>query len=143
MKKDLEKVGMSGQLVKVAKSFADNFLFPRKYAVLVHDEELDSFKNRNIVLSQKKEALETKTSMLAERIKATQIVISEKVHDNNKLYGSIKEDQIVSALKSKGIAINKKQVEFGKSIKAVGEYKITIRLSSTLQPELNVKVISL
>ena len=143
MKKDLEKVGMAGQLIKVAKSFAENYLLPNKYGVLVHDHELESFTKKNVVTAQKKEVLATKTSMLAEKIKETPIVIREKVHDSNKLYGSIKEDQIVDALREKGILINRKQVEFVKSIKAVGDYKVTIRLSTSLKPEVDVKIVAL
>ena len=143
MKKDLEKVGMAGQLVKATQSFADNFLIPRGYAVFVHEAELASYEKRNVKKSEKKEVLETKTSMLAERIKSTPIVLHEKTHDGNKLYGSIKEGQIVDALKEKGILVSTKQVIFEKSVKTVGEYKITNKLSSSLRPELSVKVASL
>lgn len=143
MKKDLERVGMAGQLVKVTRSYAENFLVPKGFASILHDEEVNTFKQKTVFLSAQKEVLATKTSMLAERIKSTVIVLAEKTHDENKLYGSIKEDEIVTALKAKGIAINKKQVEFNKSIKSLGEFKVVIRLSSSLQPELVVKVVSL
>ncbi len=143
MKKDLEKIGMAGSLVKVAKGFAENFIIPQKYGVIVNEHELSEFKNRNVKMSEKKEVLATKTSMIAERIKETVVVIREKVHDTNKLYGSIKEDQIVDALKEKGISINRKQIEFGKSIKTLGDYKVTVRLSTSLKPEVTVKIVSL
>jgi len=143
MKKDLEKVGMVGQLVKVSQSYATNFLLPNHYAVLVRNEELPAYEKRNVQIAQKKEVLETKTSMLAERIKSAQLVLKEKTHDGSKLYGSIKEGEIEAALKEKGIAISAKQVIFDKAIKAVGDYKVTIKLSSSLQPELSVKIVSL
>lgn len=143
MKKDLEKVGMAKQLVKVKQSYADNFLVPRGYAVMVKDEELPAYEKRNSLVSEQKQVLESKTSMLAEKIKTTPVVLKEKVHDDSRLYGSIKEDQIVQALRDKGIVINKKQVEFGKAIKSVGEFDVVIRLSSKLQPTLKVKVVSL
>lgn len=143
MKKDLEKVGMAKQLVTVSKGFAENFLIPNGYGVIVEEQEVASYKNRSVAIAVKKEVLESKTSMLAEKIKMTPIILKEKIHDDNKLYGSIKEDQIVKALKDKGITINRKQIKFDKSIKTLGDFKVLIRLSSKLQPELAVKIVSL
>lgn len=143
MKKDLEKVGMAKQLVKVSRGYAENFLVPQGFAMIVNDAELADYQKRNTMVAVKKEVLETKTSMLAEKIKATFITLKEKIHDNNKLYGSIKEDQIVDALKEKGIVINRKQVKIDKSIKSLGEHKVLIRLSSKLQSELSLKIVAL
>lgn len=143
MKNDVEKVGMSGNIVKVSKAYAENFLVPNKLAILINDKELPSFENKKIKIEKQKEVLESKTSMLAERIKSNPIVIKAVVHNGKDLYGAIKEDQIVDALKNKGINIAKKQVEFAKSIKSTGDYEITIRLTSKLQPKLAVKVVGL
>ena len=38
--------------------------------------------------------------------------------------------------------INMKQIDFPKSVRAVGEYKVIIKLSSKLKPELTIKVVS-
>lgn len=143
MKKDLEKVGMAGQLISVPKGYAENFLVGQGFARMVDERELNTLKAKEVKLAENKTVLESKTSMLAEKIKNTQITIAEKIHDNNKLYGSIKEAQIVDGLKEKGISINKKQVEFGKLIKSTGEYKVTIRLSAKLSPEVTVKVVAI
>lgn len=143
MKSDVEKVGMAGSIVKVAKAYAENYLAPNKLGSIISEKELGNFEAKKVKIQQQKEVLESKTSMLAERIKSTPIVIKAKIHDDKKLYGSIKEEQIVDALKEKGINIAKKQVEFVKSIKSLGEYEITIRLSSKLQPKLGIKIVAL
>lgn len=143
MKQDVAKVGMTGQVVNVQRGFAENYLVKSGLAVIIDKNELATFEKRDIKFSETKEVLETATSMLAERIKTTTVIIKEKIHDKDKLYGSIKEIQIVDALKEKGIPINKKQVVFGKLIKTSGEHQVTIRLSSRLQPELTVKIVSL
>ncbi len=143
MKSDVEKVGMTGSIVKVAKAYAENYLVPNKLGSIITEKELGNFEAKKVKILQQKEVLESKTSMLAERIKNTPVVIRAKIHDDKKLYGSIKEEQIVDALKEKGINIAKKQVEFVKSIKSLGEYEVTIRLSSKLQPKLGIKIVAL
>jgi len=140
---DIERIGIAGEIVKVAKGFALNFLFPRKLAVEVTKDNQDHFKKRERVIEHRKDIIENKSSMLAEKIKAIQIMLKRKTHDDGKLYGSVNPQEIVELLSSKGISISKSQVLFGKSIKGTGVYDVTIKLSSKLQPALSLKVVSL
>lgn len=140
--KDIEKVGFAGQIVKVSDGYAANFLFPKKLAVPASKAEEQLSQQKAHKAHVNAEILNSKTSMLAEKIKNTNLVLKERVHDKNKLYGSVSSDEIVALLKEKDIVITKKQVEFEKSIKTVGEYKVTIKLSSKLQPQLTLKVVA-
>ena len=36
--KDIERVGMTGEIIKVSSGYAQNFLFPRKFAIEVTTE---------------------------------------------------------------------------------------------------------
>lgn len=142
MMKDVEKVGMAGQIVKVTDGYAANFLFPRKLATQVtegHEPHIQA-KIQKEKISQ--EVLNSKVGMLAERIKALQIIIKERVHDDGKLYGAVGAEEIVELLREKEIVVNRKQVEFDKAVKAVGEHKVTIRLSAKLKPQLTLKVVA-
>jgi len=140
--KDIERIGLAGEIVKVKEGFAQNYLFPRKLAVEVTRGNQDYFKQRERVIEHRKEVVESKSSMLAEKIKSTHVVLKRKTHDDGKLYGSINPQEIVDCLSEKGISVSKSQILFGKSIKATGSYDITIKLSSKLQPSLSVKVSS-
>lgn len=141
MLKDVENVGMAGSVVKVSEGYAKNFLIPKGLAKLVTEKEktfLDSVvKNKEV----KKEVIATKIGMLAERIKNTHVSIKKRAHDDGKLYGAVSADDVVDALKTKEIVINKKQVEFDKTVKTLGEHTVFVKLNSKLRPELNIKVI--
>lgn len=143
MLKDVEKVGMAGTMVNVTDGFAANFLFPRKLAVQVTPENAGSFKVKLQKSQEKVQVLNSKVAMLAERIKTLVLTLKEKTHDDGKLYGAVGAEEIVSLLKEKEISIDKKQVEFDKSVKSVGEHKVTIKLSSKLKPQLTLKVAAL
>lgn len=142
MLKDVENVGMTGQLVIVSDGYASNFLLPRKLAVKVTEDMLGFYQAKQQKQKVAEVVLTTKVAMMAERIKALHVTVKEKTHDNGKLYGAVGADEIVELLKEKDIQINKKQVEFGKAIKETGEHKVTIKLSSKLKPQLTVKVVS-
>ncbi len=142
MLKDVENVGMAGQIIKVADGHASNFLIPRKLAIKVTKGNEATFEGRVKKVVVDKKVLSNKIAMLAERIKNLHLTIKEKIHDDGKLYGAISADEIVDLLKAKDVAVNRKQIEFPKSIKKVGEHKVVIRLSSKLKPELTLKVIA-
>ncbi len=139
--KDVEKVGMAGEIVKVSDGYASNFLLPRKAAVQVTPENEQFYQSRIKRIENRKEVLSSQTSMLAEKIKSTTVTIKRKMHDNDKLYGSIAPGEIVDILAEKGISISKSQVQFDKSIKSKGTYEVIIKLSSRLQPHLTLKVV--
>ncbi len=101
MLKDVEKVGMAGSVVKVADGFAINFLLPRKLAVKVSKKELPFFQAREQKVDTEKKVLDSKVSMVAERLKNMHLTLKKRVHDDEKLYGSVGADEIVDLLKEK------------------------------------------
>ena len=140
--KDVTKVGVKGEIVKVKEGFADNFLFPRKLAVAITKKNEDYYKVRETSVEHRKEVIDSKTSMLAERIKALKVILKRKLHDDGKLYGSINPAEIAEALGEKGVSVSKSQVLIEKSIKAKGAYEVTIKLSSKLKPMVKVEVVA-
>lgn len=139
--KNVEKVGIAGEIINVSEGYAQNFLFPRKLAMKVTDGNMAFFEKRAKTVEQRKEVIETETSMLSERIKDLVITLKKKIHDDNRLYAAINPSDIVEALATENVKISKSQVLFDKSIKSVGNHVVTIKLSSKLQPQLTVKVV--
>ncbi len=139
--KDVESVGMRGTVVNVSDGYAANFLFPKKFAVAVPDND-EAFKKLMHSAEVKKEVIASKTSMLAEHIKALKITMRRKTHDKVKLYGSISTSEIADALADHGVKIAKNQIITDKSIKEVGTYEVTVKLTSKLQPKFQLKIIS-
>ena len=139
--KDVENVGLAGTIVKVSDGFAQNFLIPRKLAEKVTEKNQSAYEKRVKKVNVEAAVLKNKIAMLAENIKTLHLIIKEKTHDDGKLYGAVSAEEIVELLKEKGFSINKKQVEFPKTVKAIGEHKVVIRLSSKLKPELTLKVV--
>jgi large subunit ribosomal protein L9 len=141
MLKDVENVGMTGQIVNVSEGYAANFLVPRKLAQAVTAKNEAFLAQRAKKAQVAVEALNSKMAMMAERLKKLNISIKKRQHDDGKLYGAVSADDIVDLLKAKDFTISKKQVVFKKSVKTVGEHKVAIKLSSKLQPEVSLKVV--
>ncbi len=141
---DIERVGMQGEMVKVEEGFARNYLIPKKLAVEITAQNEAFYKNKERIIEKRKEVIETKTSMLAERIKTIKVTIKRKMHDDGKLYGSVSNQEIAEAIaQQEKITVAKNQIVIDKAIKAKGTYDVTVRLSSRLQPQIKVIVTSI
>ncbi|MCL4380349.1 50S ribosomal protein L9 [Candidatus Dependentiae bacterium] len=141
LKQDVEKIGIAGEIITVSDGYGKNFLLPRALAVEITADNEQFYRARQKTVANRQEAVATKTSMLAEKIKGLKLTIARKMHDGEKLYGSIAEGEIVDLLAQEGISIGKSQVLFEKAIKSKGVYPVTIKLSNSLQPQLQLKVI--
>lgn len=141
MLKDLENVGMAGQVVKVKDGHAVNYLIPKGFSKKVNSKELTFLNSVSKTKVVKKEIIASKIGMLAEKIKTLVVTVKKRAHDDGKLYGSVGADDIVDALKAKEVSINKKQVDIEKAIRNIGEHSVVIKLSSKFQPTLTIKVV--
>lgn len=141
--KNVDKVGIAGEIITVSEGFAQNFLFPRKLAAVVTEANAAFYEKRAKTVDQRKAIIETETSALSEKIKDITVTLKKKLHDDKRLYAAVNPVDIVEALAENGVKISKSQVLFEKTIKAAGTYPVTIKLSSKLQPQITVKVIGL
>jgi len=139
--KDIEQVGLAGEILEVGDGYARNFLIPRKLAVEVTAQNAKFYEGKIKKVEHRKEVVASKTSMLAEKIKSMQLMLKRKVHDGGKLYGAVSTAEISELLAGKGISVAKNKIIIDKSIKAKGTYEVTIKLSSSLQPKVKVTVV--
>ncbi len=139
--KDVEKVGLSGEILKVSDGYAVNFLFPRKLAVEINGDNEKFYKNKEKQVEHRKEIISSKTSMLAEKINSIKLTLKRKTHDDGKLYGSINSAEIVELLAEKGVSVSKSQVEMDKAIKSKGNFDVIIKLSSKLKSTVKLSII--
>lgn len=141
LREDIKGIGLRGEIVKVSEGYARNFLFPRKLAIEITVENEQQYAAKIRKVENRKEAIATETSMLAERIKGITLMLRRKIHDDDRLYGSISSADISEALAQEGIKVGKSQILIDKAIKTKGVHTVTVKLSSRLLPVLTVKVL--
>ena len=136
----IESLGIIGSEVTVAAGYARNFLMPQKKAVPATPQ------NRKMLEQEKTkfEAQIVKEKGLAEemakRLEGVVCRINAKVSEEDRLYGSVSTREIVDALASQDIKINKRMVLLHEPIKAIGTFKVPIRVYKEVEPEIIVEV---
>jgi large subunit ribosomal protein L9 len=142
LKKDVENLGFINDLVTVKNGYGRNFLLPQGLAVLatpstkkILAETLKqrAFKEKKIVDDAQKEA---------NKLNELEIKIASKTGEGNKLFGSVSSANLVEALESNGITIDKKFITIaGGLIKRTGQYEAKIRFHRDVIANFSFEVV--
>ena len=138
--KDVEGLGFFGDIVSVKDGYAMNYLIPRGLALPATEGNI---KHIQTVLDQKKRKLERekkKAEELAKKLEGIIVEVRKPAGEGGKLFGSVTATDIVEALKSQGIEIERKNVVFYHPIKEVGIFPIKIRLHKDVSVDIKVDV---
>lgn len=139
---DVDGLGDTGEIVKVADGYARNFLLPRKLATAVNAGTRRQVEKRKVIAEVKRAQLRTAAEELAAKVKAATVTIKVKTGADGKLFGSVTTGDIADALKAQaGIAVERKQVELPHGIKELGDHAVSIRLYKEVHGELKVSVV--
>jgi large subunit ribosomal protein L9 len=138
---DLRHKGKRGQEVDVKPGFARNYLLPQGQAVEATDA------NRKWFESQKKKIDARIAQEREEAVKASGVIASSRVEihkrvgETGTLYGSVTAHEIADALSAKGIEIDRRKIDLGAGIKAIGDHRVPIHLHPDVSAELLVTVL--
>ena len=137
---DVDKVGKSGELVKVRPGFARNFLLPRSLAVPATTAAVNRIDHEKAVALAKAEKSKKEARAVAEKIGGLTIVMQRAVGEDDRLFGSVTAKEIESAVKAKGIDFDRKTMHLAEPIKALGTFEIPVRLLTDVTATLKVTV---
>lgn len=141
LKKKVDKLGISGDIVNVSEGYARNYLIPRDLGMIADEKNVKALNHQKKVIqshinSQRKEA-----EILAEKISALSCTISKKVGEEEKLFGSVTTADIEEALVKEGFTISKKDIVIAEPIKALGVYTVLVKVAPGVESNLKVWVV--
>lgn len=142
LKKDVQNVGEAGDLITVKDGYARNFLIPNNLAEIATEGALQA-RERNIQrIKAKSEKLHKEALEKAEKIEAIgSIKLSAKAGESGKLFGAITTKKLSEELLAKtGIEVDKKTIILDNPINRIGEFLMTVKLSSKVKAQLQVVV---
>ncbi len=142
LRQDVDKVGKTGELVRVRPGFARNYLLPRQLAVAATDAAVHRIEHERAVAIIRTEKARREAQASADRLSALPIRIVQKVGEDGRLFGSVTTKDIETALKAQGVVVDRRKIELAEPIKAVGSYQIPIKLVSDVSAILKVEVVA-
>jgi len=140
LQQDVDKVGKSGDLVRVRPGFARNFLLPRELAVPATSTAVRRIEHDKAVALAKADKAKKEARDVASKVEAIVITISQKAGEDGKLFGSVTSKDIEGALKAQGVVVDRKKIQLAEPIKTVGEHPVTVKLVSDVTATVKVIV---
>ena len=138
---DVKALGKKGEVVNVNDGYARNFILPKKLGVEANGKNLNDLKlQKNNEAKVAQEHLDA-AKKLAEELKAGKVVLTMKVGEGGRTFGSVSSQEIAEAVKEQmHLDIDKKKIQLKEQIKTLGTHIVSVKLHPEVTAELNVSV---
>jgi large subunit ribosomal protein L9 len=141
LREDVEKLGAAGEMVTVRDGYARNFLLPRGLAYPATEGNKKRLEAEQKSRVRRADADVARAGEVAARLEAVSLSFTMKAGEGDKLFGSVTSHDIAERLKGEGFEVDKKTIELPEPIKALGVYKVPVRLHPDVKPEVRVWVV--
>lgn len=143
LKKNVDKLGYTNEVVTVKPGYGRNFLIPQGYAVLA----TASAKKAHEEVMRQKAHKETKVLAEAQEVAAklenVSVTITTKAGENGKIFGSINTLQLAEALKKEGFEIDRKSLTIkNEPIREIGSFEAVANLHKGVTPTFKFEVVA-
>ena len=141
----MEKVvnlGQLGDVVKVKNGFARNFLIPQGKAKRATEHNVADFAARRAELEAAEAAKLADAQARGGKLEGLTVQIVQKAGVDGKLFGSVTNADIATALDAQGFKVEKAQVRMPDGhIKQIGDHPISIALHADVVSNITVSVL--
>jgi large subunit ribosomal protein L9 len=141
LRQAVENLGSPGDVVKVKSGYARNYLLPHGLAYEATPGNLKRIQQERDRLEAAENERRGAASTIAERLEQVSLTFSARVGEEGKLFGSVTSADIQAQLEAQGFHIEKRQIDLHEPIKALGVYRVPVRLHADVKPEVRVWVI--
>lgn len=141
LKEDVEKLGDAGEVVDVKPGYGRNYLIPQGKAEIATPgalKQLEMIKEK----AERRAELDVEAAQnLAERLETTSVTIPVTVGEDEKIHGSITNQDIADALAERDIEIDRRKISLDQDVNTLGEYTATVNLLGDIKPQIKVWVV--
>jgi large subunit ribosomal protein L9 len=139
--KDVEKVGLRGEVVNVARGYARNFLLPRKLAELASAARVAELKKLDEQRARHEARSVDQAQEIAGVLSKTVLRFDVKSGPTGALFGSVTTTDIADELwRTRKVRVDRKKIETD-ALKRIGRYAIPIQVFEGVTVEVKTLVV--
>ena len=139
--RDVDKIGLRGDVVSVARGYARNFLFPRSLAEEATPARVAEMQKRDSLRARHEAKTADEAHALAEKLGAAELRFDVKAGPTGSLFGSVTPTDIADKLWNEHkIRVDRRKIETD-PIKRIGRYEVPIGLFEDVRVEVKTEVI--
>src|SRR5215217_105296 len=140
LKQDVDKLGLRGEVVHVARGYARNFLFPRGLAEVATPALVRELEKRDAQRARHEAKSVDEGRALAKRIEALELRFEVNAGRGGTLFGSVTATNVADRLwEQEKIRVDRRKIEMD-TVKRVGRYTVPLELFTDVTAELRLVV---
>jgi large subunit ribosomal protein L9 len=138
--KDVEKIGLRGDVVSVARGYARNFLFPRKLAEEATTARVAELKKRETNRARHEAKTADQAQSIAETLTKTVLRFEVKAGPTGSLFGSVTPTDIADEIwRTRKVRVDRRKIGID-NIKRIGRYDVPIDLFDGVRVDVKTLV---
>lgn len=139
--KDVKNIGKRDEILNVSDGYARNFLFPQKLAVEATSGALKEIERKRAAQDAREAERLAEAREKAAKLSGKTITLAVKCGEKGRLYGSVTAQEVADALERQhGVAVDKRKIDLGDSIREVGIRDISVWLYSGVTTPMKLSV---
>ena len=139
--KDVDNLGLAGQVLTVAPGYARNFLLPTGAALPATEANLKLLARKRAEYETRAKAEKDQALDLKGRLAEVRLVFHRKAGEKGKLYGAVTALDLGEALQAQGFDLERRRLRLGEPFKALGDYEVPVRLHPEVTASFKVSVL--
>jgi large subunit ribosomal protein L9 len=142
LKKDVENLGFTDDVVSVKNGYGRNFLIPQGLAMLATPSARKVLAETLKQRAHKEKKMVDDAQAEANKLNGLEVKITAKTGEGDKLFGSVSNGDLSEELAKNGVSLDKKFISVqGGLIKRTGKYDAKIRFHRDVVVDFSFEVI--
>jgi large subunit ribosomal protein L9 len=138
---DVDKIGLRGDVVSVARGYARNFLFPRRLAEEATDARVSELRKRETQRARHEASNAEQAETIADTLRKTVLRFDVKAGPTGALFGSVTPTNIADELwRTRKIRVDRRKIGV-ENIKRIGRYDVPIDVFQDVRVEVKTLVV--
>ena len=140
LNRNVESLGIVGDVVKVKPGYARNYLRPLGIAEAPTEERIAALQSARAEAHAELEQVRGERKTIIGALEELTATLTRSCNDRGVLYGSVTQQDISDALIALGHAVDERAVRLANPIRRVGDYPVTIQFEKDLRAEIHIIV---
>jgi large subunit ribosomal protein L9 len=140
LKSDVDKLGLRGEVVNVARGYARNFLLPRGLAEVATPALVKELEKRDAQRARHEAQSVDEARAIATRLEALELRFNVNAGPTGALFGSVTATNVADRLwEQEKIRVDRRKLDM-ETIKRIGRYRVAFDIFTDVVAELRVVV---
>ncbi|MFQ5424469.1 MAG: 50S ribosomal protein L9 [Phycisphaerae bacterium] len=141
LRKDIDRLGLCGDVVEVSAGYARNYLLPHHLALEPTKGNLKRIEEDKKAAAAVRARRRVELEGTLKRLTGVEVTISAASTPEGHLYGSVGPREISRALLDEGHSVHPDQLKMSENIKEIGTLEVPIILADDLSASVKVWVV--